>query len=479
MNYAIIFYTLGFVIDFSAAFMIPPFLVAMLYGESDAKYFLVCFAICVVLGVFLGGIKPENKKFYAREGYITVALSWIIISLIGALPFYLSGYIPSYIDALFETISGFTTTGASILTDVEALSHGMLFWRSFTHWIGGMGVLVFILAVLPLAGGENMHLMKAESPGPSVGKLVPKLRKTAFYLYAIYFIMTIVEIVLLLIFKMPVFDAVCISMGTAGTGGFGILNTSLSSYSRPIKTIVTIFMLLFGVNFSFYFLIVMRKFKDAFRMSEVWWYFAIFAFVSLVIAFNVTSVSGSFIENLYESTFAVSSVMTTTGYSTVDFNKWPELSRILLVIIMFSGACAGSTGGGIKISRLIIYVKSTLKELSSLTHPQSIKVINIDGKPIERSVINSAMIFLIAYVFIYAVSVIIVSLDNFDLITTFTAVAATFNNIGPGLELVGPTGNFSMFSPLSKIVLIFDMLAGRLEIFPMLLLFTPSVWKKH
>ncbi|MCJ7857071.1 TrkH family potassium uptake protein [Lachnospiraceae bacterium NSJ-143] len=479
MNYAIIFYTLGVVIDFSAAFMIPPFLVAVLYGETDAKYFLLCFAICVVLGIFLGGIKPENKKFYAREGYVMVSLSWIIISLIGALPFYLSGYIPSYLDAMFETISGFTTTGATILTDVEVLSHGMLFWRSFTHWIGGMGVLVFILAILPLAGGENMHLMKAESPGPSVGKLVPKLRKSAFYLYAIYFSMTVIEVILLTLNKMPVFDAVCISMGTAGTGGFGIKNTSMAGYTGTAQTIVTIFMLLFGVNFSFFFLILMRKFREAFKMTEVRCYLAIFAIVSLLISINITFEGGSFISNFHASAFAVSSIMTTTGFSTVDFNQWPEFSRTLLVIIMFSGACAGSTGGGIKISRFLIYIKSAAKEMASLIHPRSVKVIKFDGKPVERNVLRSATVFLITYFFLYTVSVVIVSLDNFDLITTFTAVAATFNNIGPGLELVGPSGNFAMFSPLSKVVLIFDMLAGRLEIFPLLLLFTPSVWKKY
>ena len=479
MNYAIIFHTLGIVIDFSAAFMIPPFIVALLYGEADAKYFAMCFAAYAIIGTALGKIKPVSRKFYAKEGYIIVSLSWIILSAVGAMPFYLSGYIPSYIDALFEAVSGFTTTGASILTDVEALSHGMLFWRSFTHWIGGMGVLVFILAVLPLAGGENIHIMRAESPGPSVGKLVPKLRKTAFYLYAIYFSMTILQIVLLVINKMPIFDAVCISMGTAGTGGFGIKNDSMASYSVTINVIVTIFMLLFGVNFSFYFLILKRKFKDAFKMSEVICYFGIFAAVALLIAINIDTPERGFLLSLYDSAFAVSSVMTTTGYATADFNLWPEFSRSLLVMVMFFGACAGSTGGGIKISRIIIYVKSIIKEFSTLAHPRSVKIIKFDGKPVEKTVLNSALVFLAVYMFLFVVSVVLVSLDNFDLVTTFTAVAATFNNIGPGLGLVGPTGNFSAFSPFSKLVLIFDMLAGRLEIFPLLLLFTPSVWKKR
>lgn len=479
MNYAIIFYTLGVVIDFSAAFMLPPFIVALLYRETDAKYFLLSFAICVVLGVILGGIKPTNKKFYAREGYVMVALSWIIISLIGALPFYLSGSIPSYIDAVFETISGFTTTGATILTDVEKLSHGMLFWRSFTHWVGGMGVLVFILAILPLAGGENMHLMKAESPGPTVGKLVPKLRKTAFYLYAIYFSMTVIEFVLLVLNHMPVFDAICVSMGTAGTGGFGIKNDSMASYGVSAQAIITVFMFLFGVNFSFYFLIIMKRFKEAFKMTEVICYFAVFLIVSLLITFNIMPTYGGFWRNFHEATFAVSSVMTTTGYATSDFNLWPGFSKSLLVIIMFSGACAGSTGGGMKISRFILYAKSAAREISSLMHPRSVKVIKFDGKVVERSVLQSANVFFITYFFIYIISLVIVSLDNFDLVTTFTSVAATINNIGPGLELVGPAGNFSMFSPLSKIVLMFDMLAGRLEIFPLVLLFTPSIWKKY
>ncbi len=479
MNYAVIFHTLGIVINFGAAFMIPPFIVAVLYGEADAMYFAVCFVICAALGFILSRIKPANKKFYAKEGYIIVAMSWIILSLIGSMPFYLSGYIPSYIDALFESVSGFTTTGASILSNVENLSNGMLFWRIFTHWIGGMGVLVFIIAVLPLTGGENMHIMRAETPGPSVGKLVPKLRKTAIYLYAIYFSLTVFQTVLLIINKMPIFDAVCIAMGTAGTGGFGIKNSSMASYGVTINVIVTVFMLLFGVNFNFYFLILMRKFKDAFKMSEVLWYFIIFIVVALFITVNIYNPEKGFLLSFHDATFTVSSVMTSTGYVTEDYNKWPEFSRSLLMIVMFIGACASSTGGGIKVSRFIIYIKYIANEMSTLIHPRSVKVIQFDGKPVGEKTLKSAMMFLAVYVIIYMVSSAIVSIDNYDLVTTFTAVAAAFNNIGPGFGLVGPTGNFSIFSPLSKIVLMLDMLAGRLEIFPLLLLFTPSVWKKR
>lgn len=480
MNYTIILYMLGKVMMVESVLMLMPTITAFIYNEKNGIYFLLCGGIGFTLGYFISCKKPKNNSFYAREGFATVALSWIVLSILGALPFVLSREIPSFTDALFETISGFTTTGASILPDVEKLSYCMLFWRSFTHWIGGMGVLVFMLAILPLAGGgQSMHIMRAESPGPSVGKLVPKIQKTALYLYIIYFAMTIIEILLLIAGKMPIFHAICLSLGSAGTGGFGILADSVVSYTPYQQNVITIFMFLFGVNFSFYFLILIKHFRDAFGLEEVKWYIIIYLVAVILITLNLTSISGNVFYNLHHAAFQVSSIMTTTGYSTVDFNLWPGFSKTILVVIMFVGACAGSTGGGMKVSRFIIYMKTVKKELSYLIHPRSIKKLKMDGKPIEHEVVRSANIFLIAYILIFTFSVIFISLDEFDLITNFTAVAATINNIGPGLELVGPMGNFSMFSHFSKYVLMFDMLAGRLEIFPMLLVFSPYTWKSN
>lgn len=479
MNFAIIFYILGSVIKIEGILMLFPAAVAGIYREMSGMWFLLCAAVCIVTGFLMSRKRPENCAFYAKEGFIIISLSWIVLSLIGALPFTLSGEIPFYIDALFEIISGFTTTGSSILTDVEALDHCMLFWRSFSHWIGGMGVLVFVLAILPLAGAQNMYLMRTESPGPTFGKLVPKLQQSALFLYTIYFVMSGIELLFLLAGRMPVFDAVCTVFGTAGTGGFGIRNTSIADYSPYLQAVITVFMFLFGVNFNFYFLIIIRRVKDAFRMEEVRWYFLIFSAAVLAIAVNLTSLSGHFISNLHHAAFQVSSVMTTTGFATADFNQWPVFSKTILVLTMFIGACAGSTGGGIKVSRSIIYIKSTARELSMLIHPRSVKVLKTDGKAIDDGVIRSAGAFLMCYVLVFAVSVLLVSLDGMDPSTTFTAVAATINNIGPGLEQVGPTANFSIFTPFSKLVLMFDMLAGRLEIFPMLLLFSPRTWKRH
>ncbi len=355
----------------------------------------------------------------------------------------------------------------------------MLFWRSFSHWFGGMGVLVFMLAILPMGGGgENLHLMRAESPGPSVSKLVPKLRTTAVYLYGIYIAITLLEVILLLFGRMSVFDALCLSFGTTGTGGFGLLNSSISSYSHYIQSVITIFMLLSGVNFTLYFFLLMRRTKEAFQMEEVRWYFIIYTVTVLLITCNVAASQGHFFETFHHAAFQVASVMTTTGYSTLDYNTWPEFSRSLIILIMFIGACAGSTGGGMKISRFIIYFKCVGKELSYLIHPRSVKILKMDGKKIEHEVIRSANAYLMAYIMIFITSLLLLSLNGFDFTTNFTAVAATLNNIGPGLNLVGPAGNFSMFSNGEKLVLIFDMLAGRLEIFPMLLLIAPRTWRK-
>lgn len=478
MNRRMIAYTLGILLLCEAGLMLLPTIVSLIYGEIALKSFLVTIALLAAVGLTLIAMKPKNKTIYARHGLIIVALGWILMSLFGALPFFFSGEIPNYLDALFEAVSGFTTTGSSILTDVEALSKSMLFWRSFTHWIGGMGVLVFIMAVLPLAGGGgDLHLMKAESPGPNVSKLVPKSSKTARILYGIYLVMTVAEILILLLGGMPLFDSVTLTFGTAGTGGFSILNSGIASYSTFCQGVITVFMALFGINFNFYFLLLCKKFKDAFKSEELWTYFAIMFSAIVVIAINVKDMFTSFGEALHHSAFQVSSVMTTTGYSTVDFNQWPELSKIILLAVMCVGACAGSTGGGLKVSRVILLLKSARREFRRISHPRSVKIITFDGNKVNDETIRNTFAYFFIYAMIFASSVLVVSLDNFDFTTTTTSVIATLNNIGPGLGMVGATGNFSEFSCLSKLVLIADMLLGRLEIFPLLFLFAPSKQK--
>lgn len=459
--------------------MLLPMAAAVVYQETSGFAFVICAVLCLVIGTLLSLKKPKKTTYYAKEGYISVALGWIVMSIMGCLPFVLCGEIPSFVDALFEIISGFTTTGASILPDVEAMSKCMLLWRSFSHWVGGMGVLVFILAILPLAGGEhNLQLMKAESPGPSVSKLVPKLRATAIMLYKIYLGMTVVMLILLILGKMPVFDALCIAFGTAGTGGFGVLNSSMGSYSPFLQAVTTVFMMLFGVNFSFYFLVLYRKAKDAFSMEEVHWYFGIYFGAVFLITACLSVQGGGVLHNFHHAAFQAASIMTTTGFSTLDFNLWPSFSKAILLMLMFIGACAGSTGGGMKVSRVIIYLKSVKREMAALIHPRSVKVTKLEGKVVDDAMMRSVFAFLSAYLTIFVVSLLVISLDGFDLETNFSAVAATFNNIGPGLGAVGPVSNFSDYSVLSKIVLSLDMLIGRLEIFPILLLFAPSTWKK-
>lgn len=481
MNFRLINSILSRVIMLQGVLLLPSCLVGILYKEwGDALTYLIVSFVCFIIGFLMYLTKPKSSTFYAKEGFVAVSLSWIIMSLIGAMPLYFTSDIPSFTDALFEIISGFTTTGSSILPNVEALSHANLFWRSFSHWIGGMGVLVFILAILPMSGGSTMNLMKAESPGPSVGKLVPRIQQTAFLLYAIYFAMTIIELILLLCGSMKPFDALCLTLGTAGTGGFGIKNDSLASYSVYSQVIITIFMFLFGVNFTFYYYILIKKVKDALRMEEVRGYFLLFSAAAIAIALNL-SLSGNpgFWHNLQQSAFQVASVMTTTGYATTDFNLWPTFSKVILVGLMFIGACAGSTGGGIKVSRILLYVKQVGKELMQQIHPRQISVTKLDGKGIEHTTIRSCNVFLMTYGVVFIISILLISLDGFDFTTTFTAVVATLNNIGPGLNMVGPTGNFADFSVFSKYVLMFNMLAGRLEILPMLILFHPATWKKQ
>ena len=475
MNYFII----GWVFIIEAALMAPSALVAVLYSERSIWAFAAAIGLCLLLGVPLVRKQPANKVFYAKEGCVTVALSWIVMSLMGALPFVFSGVIPSIVDAMFETVSGFTTTGASILKDVEVLPRCMLFWRSFTHWIGGMGVLVFLLCLLPMSGGGySMNLMKAESPGPSVSKLVPKVRSTAKLLYGLYVALSLLELALLLLGSMPLFDALCTTFGTAGTGGFGIKNSSIGEYSAYIQSVVTIFMILFGINFNVYFLLYMRKPKEALRCEEAGWYLAIIAVSTLIITVFIRNSFPDLVTAFRHAAFQVGSIITTTGFSTVDFNVWPAVPRAILVLLMFIGACAGSTGGGIKVSRIVLLFRTMTREIGQIIHPHMVKKLKFEGRVVGQEVLRSVNAFMVAYVLIFAVSTLFVCLDGFDLVTSFTAVAATLNNIGPGLEMVGPLGNFSCFSDLSKIVLIFDMLAGRLEIFPLLVLFFRDTWKK-
>ncbi len=477
MNYGMIVYILGTILKAEAILMSLPALVAFLCGEGDLVPMLAAILIASGAGLLFTFKKPKNTVIYAKEGFVVTALSWVVMSLVGALPFVFAGAIPSYIDAVFETVSGFTTTGASILTDVEGMSRGLLFWRSFTHWGGGMGVLVFLLAIVPLAGGRSVHIMRAESPGPVVGKLVPKVRDTAMILYGIYITMTVVLIALLLLGGMPLYDSAVHAFGTAGTGGFGIWGDSIAHYdSAYIDVVLSIGMVLFGVNFNIYYLLLMGKVKSILRSEELRWYLGIIAGATLLIAWNTLSRWGGILQSLRYAFFQVASVITTTGFATADFNLWPELSRMLLLVLMLVGACAGSTGGGMKVSRLIIMLKSAKREISRMLHPRSVYTLQFEGKPLEDQTIHNVFTYFFILVFLVIASVLLVSLDNMDFDSTFSAVLACINNIGPGLGIVGPMGSYAALSPLSKLVLILDMLLGRLEIFPMLMLFAPSVW---
>ena len=479
MNYSMIIYILGHLLKFEAIFLLLPMLAGFAYNEIDASIYMVLAFIAFVAGTLLTLKQPKNKQLFTKEGFVTVALGWIVLSMYGALPFVLTGDIPSYVDALFETISGFTTTGASILSDVEALSHTNLFWRSFTHWIGGMGVFVFILAILPMIGGSTMYLMKAESPGPSVDKFVPRVKDTAKILYTLYIGITLLQIVCLLLAGMPLFDTLTHTFGTVGTGGFGIKNSSIGGYTSLQQNIITFFMIASGVNYSAYFYIISKNFKDAFKMEEVRWYFGIILASVFIITLNTWHLYTGFGETVKHSFFQVASIITTTGYSTTDFDLWPELSKTILVLLMVIGACAGSTGGGFKVSRILILMKTIKKELSLMLHPREIKKIRMDGQVVNDDIIRSANVFTIIYFFLLFASILLISIDNFDFTTNFTAVAATLNNIGPGLAKVGPTCNFSSYSIFSKFVLMFNMLAGRLELFPLILLIMPNTWKHN
>lgn len=478
MNYKTIFYTLGMVIGFEGICMIFPLICALFYGESQWYSFLICMVICFIVALVLTFKKPEKKNMYAKEGFVIVSLSWIFMSIIGALPFMLSGVTDRFMYALFEIVSGFTTTGATIFGDVEILPKSILFWRSFSHWLGGMGVLVLLVAVLNLAGGSNMFLLKAESTGPNVSKLVPKVKSSTKILYCIYIGMTFIEIILLLIFDMNLFEALTLTFGTAGTGGFGILNSSAGSYSPSVQWIITIFMILFGVDFSVYYFILIGKFKILLKSEEVRAYFGIILASILLISINCFSIWGNVADTVRHSAFQVGSIITTTGYATTDFNLWPEFSKTILVVLMFIGACAGSTGGGVKVSRILILLKTIVKEIKVSAHPKSTHKTLMNGRSIEHETLRAVNVFMVSHIAIFMISFLLISINGFDFTTNATGVLATLNNIGPGLNMVGPTGNFSAFSDFSLLVFIFNMLAGRLEIFPLLILFSKHTWKK-
>lgn len=477
MNKGMIRFILGWIFIIQSVLLLLPCIFAIIYAEQQGIYYAGTALVSFVIGILLSRKKPSDNVFYLKEGCIITALSWIILSFFGAMPLWLSKEIPDFTDAVFEIASGYTTTGSTICPSVEALSHAANFWRCFTHWVGGMGVLVFLIAIVPMSGGSNINLMRAESPGPSVGKLVPKIRQTARILYAIYFGLTIAEFIFLVCGQMPIFDAICSSVGTAGTGGFGIKNDSFASYSDYCQIVVTVFMILFGVNFNAYYFIIYKQFKKAFSMEEVKWYFIIIFTSIAIITINILNQVGNLFVAIKDASFQVGAIITTTGFASADFDTWPILSKTILVMLMFVGACAGSTGGGIKVSRFIISIKSVKKELQSYLHPKLIKKIKMDGHPIEHDIIRATNVYFMTYILIFIISLLVISLEGKSLVTNFTAICATLNNIGPGLEAVGPTQNFADYGILSKWIMIFDMLAGRLELFPMLMLFHPGIWK--
>lgn len=484
MNFKIMGRVNASILALEAIFMLPALAISLFSGEGRAAGSFgigigILLAVAGLLALLSRGAKQD---FYAREGLLCVGSAWLLMSLLGCLPFVFSGEFPSFIDAFFEMTSGFTTTGASILSDVECLSKGILYWRSFSHWLGGMGVLVFLLAIVPLSGrgdGFTMHLMRAESPGPDVGKLVPRIRQTAAVLYLTYIILTLLDVVFLLFGKMSLFEAVCTALGTAGTGGFGIKNDSIASYSPYIQNVCTVFMLLFGINFSCYYLMLLGRIRSVFKDEELRMYLGIVAGSIVLILINVRGLYDGFGEALRHAAFQVASIITTTGYATVDFDLWPAFSKTILLILMVFGACAGSTGGGMKCGRVLLLFKGLRRNVAKLLHPRKVQAIRSGDKVISEDVLSNTNAYLSVYVIILAVSTLLLSLDGFSFTTNFTAALSCFNNIGPGLDAVGPTCNYSSFSVFSKLVLIWDMLAGRLEIFPILMLFSPGAWRKQ
>ncbi|MBQ8084796.1 MAG: TrkH family potassium uptake protein [Lachnospiraceae bacterium] len=480
MNIAIIVYVIGWVLEFEALFLSLPMFVGLYYKEynSSLAYFIVAI-LCLTIGFILRRIPLKSDELYLREGFAAVAFSWLFLSVFGCFPFMITGEIPGFINALFETVSGFTTTGASILNDVEALSHASIFWRSFTHWVGGMGIFMLILTILPLAGAHGMNLMRAESPGPSVGKVLPKIKDTAIMTYAAYIGITVIGFITFLFTRMSVFEAATMIFGTVGTGGFGIYNDSVASFTPLQINVITFFMIISGINYNMYFCLMTRQFKQAFSFEEIRWYIAIIVTSTCVISYNIHHMYPTISESIRHAAFQVGSIITTSGFSTADFDKWPQFSKTILVILMFIGACAGSTGGGFKVSRLLILVKSIGKELQLIIHPNLSKRIHIDHHSLSNETLRSTNAYAAIYFILVFASVLLVGVDGFDFTTNFTAVAATLNNIGPGLELVGPTHSFDLYSNFAKCILIFDMLAGRLELFPVLILFVPGCWRKY
>ena len=469
MNRKLILSITGRLLIAEAGMLLLPLIVSLIYGEACALTFAVTALGAAVIGMLLWRLFPvADSTLYARDGFVTVALSWLAVSLVGAVPFTLSGAITSYVDAFFETVSGFTTTGATILTDIEAMPNGLLFWRSFTHWIGGMGVLVFILAIIPSVSESSIHIMRAEMPGPVVGKLVPRARDTASILYRIYFAMTVLEIVLLVCGGMPLFESVVHTFGTAGTGGFGIKADSIAGYSPYLQWVITVFMILFGINFNLYYLMLIRRFRSVAQSTELWAYLGILGAATAAIAWNIRALFPA-ADAIRHSAFQVASIMTTTGFTTADFDAWPQFSRAVILLLMIVGACAGSTGGGIKVSRVVILFKMVCKEIRVLLRPRTVSAVRVEGKTLDQPTINSVGTYLACYVFCAVALFLIVSLENFSLETNLSAVLACYNNVGPGLGAVGPLGSYALYSPLSKIALSFGMLLGRLELYPLLI----------
>ncbi len=479
MNYRMVFYNIGRILLVEAALLTFPAIGAIIYNEDTLIPFALTIAALTAVGLPAVRKKPENTAIYAKDGYVIVALTWILMSLFGAMPFYFSGHIPHFIDAFFETVSGFTTTGSTILNNIESLPKSLLFWRSFTHWIGGMGILVFVIAILPKTESSSMHIMRAEVPGPTVGKLVSKLRASARILYGIYCVLTMIQIVMLSIGGMPVFDSIVNSFATAGTGGFAVLNNSIEGYnSIYAEMVIAVFMLLFGVNFNIYYMFLIKQGRQAIKNEELRYYLGIVLGSIVLIAVCLANTKYSIGDSIRYAVFQVASIVTTTGFSTANFDTWPVFTKIILVFLMFIGACAGSTGGGIKVSRLMILIKSGLRDIKKAINPRSIETVKVDKHTVEEPVVKSVSVFFATYMILIAVSTLIISIDGRDLVTTFTSVVACIGNIGPGLGAVGPYGNFADFSVVSKLVLSFDMLAGRLELIPMLMLFSPYAWSR-
>ncbi|MCR1950795.1 TrkH family potassium uptake protein [Clostridium sp. DSM 100503] len=480
MNYKIILKVIGNVLLYESILLLIPFGISLAFGDGDSFAFLITMILMMPIALLLRRIEIKEKGMYAKEGFLTVGLAWIVIAAFGALPFVISGAIPSFVDAFFETVSGFTTTGASILTEIQSLPRGILFWRSFTHWIGGMGFLIFILALVPSLGSNTIYLLRAESPGPNPGKIVPKIRETAKILYIIYLILTVIQTILLMAAGLSPYDSVIHALGTAGTGGFSNMNSSVAAFNNPaVEWIITVFMILFGINFALYFQIIKGNVKNFFKSEELKYYLLMILISIIFITINILDFNnGNLNESIRQSSFQVSSIVTTTGYATVDFNLWPTLSKIIIMILMLTGAMAGSTGGGVKTIRIVIVLKAIRRGIDKILHPKRIQSVKVDGKLVDEETISGVFLFIGAHIVISLIAMFIVAFDGFDLVTTSTSVLTTISNVGPGFEMVGPIGNFSAFSPLSKITLSFCMLAGRLEIYPMLIMFSKSIWKK-